>query len=337
MQRFFKTIKVNPFFFAHRSSTSSSVTFTPITSLGSRSTNSIPYPVRKMSTLSGSLLVDDHEIVIKHEIEFPKLDAVEDIHGGIVVDVKKHMNSSQFSSLLKSSMSQWKQQGKRGVWIKLPSEESNLVNAAVEEGFKYHHAEPDYLMLTYWIPETVNTLPANASNRVAICAFVMNDKREVLVVQENAGKFKGSGVWKFPTGVVEEGEDICVAAVREVKEETGIESEFVEVLAFRQSHRAFFRKSDLLFFCMLRPKSFDIQKQESEIAAAQWMPIDEYEKQPFIQKNELFCSVANICKTKVDSGYSGFSTMRTKTGSGKKSYLYYNDMGLKVLYPDHQE
>ncbi|KAF2284771.1 hypothetical protein GH714_030179 [Hevea brasiliensis] len=93
-------------------------------------------------------------------------------------------------------------EGKAGVWIKLPIEFSNLVNPVVQEGFRYHHAEPDYLML-------------------------------VLVVQENSGRFKGTGVWKLPTGAVNEGEDICEAAVREFKEETGIEAEFVKILAFR--------------------------------------------------------------------------------------------------------
>ena len=36
----------------------------------------------------------------------------------------------------------------------------------------------------------------------------------------------------------------------------------------RQWHKAFFRKSDLFFVCMMRPLSFDIQIQESEIEAA---------------------------------------------------------------------
>lgn len=49
----------------------------------------------------------------------------------------------------------------------------------LQEGFKYHHAEPDYLMLVYWIPEIDNSLPENASHRVGIGAFVMNSNREV--------------------------------------------------------------------------------------------------------------------------------------------------------------
>lgn len=76
----------------------------------------------------------------------------------------------------------------------------------------------------------------------------------MLVVKEKSGGFKGKGVWKLPTGVVNEvrflpaqgvlvltfmmsfiiaggkkidkfhpqGEDICTAAIREVKEETGV-------------------------------------------------------------------------------------------------------------------
>lgn len=29
-------------------------------------------------------------------------------------------------------------------------------------------------------------------------------KSQVLVVQEKSGRFRGTGVWKFPTGVVDE-------------------------------------------------------------------------------------------------------------------------------------
>lgn len=39
-------------------------------------------------------------------------------------------------------------------------------------------------------------------------------------------------------------------------------------MLYRQSHKAFFEKSDLFFVCILRPLSFDIQTQELEIEAA---------------------------------------------------------------------
>ncbi|KAH9793749.1 Nudix hydrolase domain-containing protein [Citrus sinensis] len=274
---------------------------------------------------SGISVEEEQNMMPEDGVRCPELlTAVGDLHGGVTVDMKKPMDSKVFSSRLRASLSLWRQQGKRGVWIKLPIELANLVEPAVQEGFRYHHAEPDYLMLVCWIPETADVLPANASHRVGVGAFVMNNKRELLVVQENNGALKGTGVWKLPTGTIEEGEDICAAAVREVKEETGIDTEFVEVLAFRQSHRSFFRKSDLFFVCMLRPRNFHIQKQDSEIAAAQWMQAEDYAAQPYVLKHQMFNYICQICLTKSEKEYAGFSPMPLTTGSGKVSHLYFN-------------
>ncbi|PRQ28209.1 putative hydrolase [Rosa chinensis] len=252
------------------------------------------------------------------------LSGINDQYGGVIVDIIDPIDPASFLSFLTSSIAHWKLEGKKGIWIKLPIQRVNLVEPAVMKGFWYHHAEPTYLMLVNWIPPSPHTLPANASHRVAIGAFLLNQNREVLVVQEKSGKFEGTGVWKFPTGVVDEGEDIYAAAVREVKEETGVDSEFVEVLAFRQSHKSFFEKSDLFFVCMLQALSFDIQKQEQEIEAAQWMPFEEYAAQPFLQNNELLKYTNAICKAKMEGEYSGFSPVATTSSSDEKSYLYLN-------------
>ncbi|KAJ9687036.1 hypothetical protein PVL29_015766 [Vitis rotundifolia] len=182
---------------------------------------------------TSSMLVDEQMVPENSVQQIQLLASTNDGYGGVRVEIKNPMDSNVFGDLLRASISQWRQKGTKGVWIKLPIEHANLIEAAVKEGFRYHHAEPDYLMLVYWIPKTAHTLPANASHRVGIGAFVINSKREVLVVQENSGSFKGTGVWKLPTGVVNEGEDICTAAIREVEEETGIKTEFVEILAFR--------------------------------------------------------------------------------------------------------
>lgn len=152
---------------------------------------------------------------------------------------------------------------------------------------------------------------------------------KVLVVKEKHGYFKGKDAWKFPTGVVNQGEDICAAAIREVKEETGIDTEFMEILAFSQTHQQFLGKSDLFFVCMLQPLSFDITKQDSEIKAAQWIPIDEYVNQTYNREHKPFEYVAKICLTKSQSNYGGFSAVHTLTSSGKQPYLYFNGQDFK--------
>ncbi|MQL92433.1 hypothetical protein Taro_025057 [Colocasia esculenta] len=282
---------------------------------------------RCMSGSTGSMSAVVPVVDKNGEVEL--LPAVEDRYEGVIVEVTAPMDPGAFVSSLRASLLVWRQQKKKGVWIKLPIQHSNLVHPTVQEGFWYHHAEPGYIMLVYWIPSTEHTLPINASHRVGAGGLVMNDKKEVLVVQEKSGMLRGKAIWKLPTGVVDQGEDIIAGAVREVKEETGIDAEFVEVLAFRQSHKSFFDKSDLFFVCLLRPISFDIKIQESEIEAAQWMPLEEFAAQPSVHKHELLKYIADIASAKFERSYTGFSPVRISSiFSNRQACLYVNSKDL---------
>jgi ADP-ribose pyrophosphatase YjhB (NUDIX family) len=275
--------------------------------------------------------MDPDQVVAENGVQL--LASINDDFGGVIVEMKEHMDSSLFLTLLRASMSQWKLQGKKGVWIKLPIGLVNLVETAVKEGFWYHHAEPEYLMLAYWIPETGSTIPINATHRVGVGAIVLNQKRELLVVLEKNGVLRGKGMWKIPTGIVDLGEDIFSGAIREVKEETGIDTEFVEILAFRQFHKSFFGKSDLFFLCMMRPLSFEIEKQDLEIEAAQWMPFDEYAALPYAQSHSLFKYITDLCLANVERGYTGFTPQpATSHFSDQVSYIYLNahDLDSKI-------
>ncbi|KAH1092628.1 hypothetical protein GYH30_038709, partial [Glycine max] len=244
-----------------------------------------------------------------------------------------------FVTLLRTSLSKWKKQAKCGVWIKLPTALVNFVETAVKEGFRYHHAEPNYLMLVYWIiPETSCTNPPNASHRVRVGGLVLNDKKEVLVVQEKRGIFHEIGLWKIPTGIVEAGEELLAAAVREVKEETGVNDALLLMFMIcRHADNSLFRKSELFFLCMLRPLSTDdIKKQDLEIDRCcqgiqsffnlfglDWMPFEEYAAhtemhEPFKYENEL-------CLAKLERFYAGFSPRHISSYFKEQlSYLYLN-------------
>ena len=108
-------------------------------------------------------------------------------------------------------------------------------------------------MLTRWLPEDEpDMLPPNASHQVGIGAFVQNGEGKTLLVQERRGPAAAAArpdFWKLPTGLVEQGEDIPAAAVREVLEETGVKTEFVSILGIRHGHGVAFGKSDMFFPC----------------------------------------------------------------------------------------
>ena len=72
------------------------------------------------------------------------------------------------------------------------------------------------------------------------------------------------------------GEHLVDGVLREVREETGIETRFVELVGFRHWHGYRFGKSDIYFICRLDPLTEEIRVQESEIEMCMWMPLGDY-------------------------------------------------------------
>ncbi len=49
----------------------------------------------------------------------------------------------QFEESMQVAMQAWRESRKRGVWLKVPREKSNLIPSAISVlGFDFHHAEP---------------------------------------------------------------------------------------------------------------------------------------------------------------------------------------------------
>ncbi|KAL0034735.1 hypothetical protein WJX77_004757 [Trebouxia sp. C0004] len=247
-----------------------------------------------------------------------------DAYEGFIVSADDLPSTSdEFESRLQQSLQDWQKSGKKGIWITVPAEKSQLIPVAVQHGFTFHHAEKGYVMLTRWLPTTEDTLPPNASHQVGIGAFVVNSRREVLVVQERLGPLKGSGVWKMPTGLVMVGEDITEAAEREVLEETGLEATFEAVLAIRQSHQAAFGKSDMFFAVALKPVD-DTQKlvaQATEVEGVKWMPLEEYASNPFSATKPLYNKLVQQCVVYANGTYTGMKASSMNSGRGDRVEL----------------
>jgi hypothetical protein len=157
----------------------------------------------------------------------------EDSYGGAVVETASAVDPTDFSSALGKATTLWRAQNKRGIWLKLMTSQAALIPFAVQHGFDFHHAEAGHVMMTLWLPDEPSTLPPNASHQVrlfwgvekavglnpaldprrrldacgnllplttlgvqvGVGALVLNDKGEMLVVQERSGPLKGRAVW----------------------------------------------------------------------------------------------------------------------------------------------
>ena len=203
--------------------------------------------------------------------------------GGVLVDPLTLPQDPQgFRSQLAYSMDEWIAEGYKVAWLEVPLDKSALVPVAVEAGFSYHHADESYLMMTNQL-EQDSYIPPYATHHIGVGAVVVSENRELLVVSERY-KFRGTRGpgYKLPGGALMPGEHLAEGIVREVLEETGIQSKFEALACFRHWHGYRYGKSDIYFVCRLSPLSHDITRQEEEIAECLWMPVDDFLEDPQI-------------------------------------------------------
>ncbi len=77
-----------------------------------------------------------------------------------------------------------------------------------------------------WLREVGKGVPGYVTPKVAVGAVVGNERGEILLVQR-----ADSGVWLYPTGWADVGYSASEVAVKEVREETGIEIEVHRLIA----------------------------------------------------------------------------------------------------------
>ena len=115
---------------------------------------------------------------------------------------------------------------------------------------------------------------------VGVGAVVIDEGKMILVKR---GVEPGKGKWSIPGGLVELGEAVREATVREAKEETGLDVEIAvdkPIDAFDNidvDERGGLRYHYVLIQFFTRPKSGTL-KPSSDVSDAKWVPLEEVEK-----------------------------------------------------------
>lgn len=220
------------------------------------------------------------------------LEATTNPFGGIIPNPSSlPPEPDHFRIALAESLSAWREEGYKAVWLEVPIGLSALIPVAVAAGFSFHHsgAKPNlyspgmeddqYLMMTLQLePEAF--VPPYATHYIGVGGVVLNDDRELLVVCERHRNLGQPPFYKLPGGAVHPGEHLVDAAIREVLEETGIHTQFEALACFRHWHGYRYGKSDIYFVCRLSPLSQEITMQEEEIEECLWMSVEEYLDSP---------------------------------------------------------
>ncbi len=110
---------------------------------------------------------------------------------------------------------------------------------------------------------------------VAVCAVVSGSR--ILLIKRTKGNF--IGYWALPGGKIEPDEHLSDAAVREIREETGIDSEFISYIGLVSEHLiSDSRVTDhfILHLCKVRPVTTKITRNEA--GKARWFELEKLDE-----------------------------------------------------------
>ena len=149
---------------------------------------------------------------------------------------------------------------------------------------------------------------------LGVAGLVINDLSEWLVVKKRYGGLKG--VWSLPAGFVNQDETIDEAALREVREETGVDCIVDSMIGFR-SGVIKNEISDNMAIFLLRPIEEQpiLQAQLSELYEVSWKhPLD------LVQEETASVMLYEIAKSSLDGGFPTIEGINPGDVFGYTSY-----------------
>lgn len=125
---------------------------------------------------------------------------------------------------------------------------------------------------------------------------VFNDKNQVLLTKHSQNKH-----WSFPKGLIDPGQTSKEAALREVREEGGIEAEIVDKVGY--SKYVYTLNGEKIFkvvtYFLMKYKNGDPKNHDFEVEEAGWFEVDDAIKQlTFTQDKVLLKKAIDLVKLK---------------------------------------
>ena len=108
-----------------------------------------------------------------------------------------------------------------------------------------------------------------------IGVFILNNYGQILLQKRSSNKKNYPNMWALCTGRVEKNKDIQATAIREIKEELGIDVSIKELHSFANGKFDIINENSSTYFfcirCNLKEEKFIIQKEE--LSQVKWFDI----------------------------------------------------------------
>jgi ADP-ribose pyrophosphatase YjhB (NUDIX family) len=188
---------------------------------------------------------------------------------------------TELSDLIYSETAKWETRirGRRGedaavLWIRIPEQSSHFLTWFLRHSFTMHHAVRDHIMVVR--PKSTRAvIPLYGTHYARVeCVVIEQGTGRILMVREQVGP--ADAYLKLVTGSVELNEYISRAAVREVREETGVSCSLVGLLGMGNRLGTRFGRDEILIGVLLSaPQGQTPRGDGREICEAIWAAPEE--------------------------------------------------------------
>jgi 8-oxo-dGTP diphosphatase len=116
---------------------------------------------------------------------------------------------------------------------------------------------------------TANLFPIPA---IGVGGIIFNRQNQVLLIQRNQPP--AMGLWSIPGGKLEAGESLTEACKREIKEETGLETDIKNIVAVVERRIENFHYVIIDYLALLIDEEQTVPVAQSDIADAKWVDLE---------------------------------------------------------------
>ncbi len=223
------------------------------------------------------------------------LQTKKDLYNGLIIETESIQASvSDFKQSLQNLLATATKEKIALLWLDLTSSQAQHIAVALEIGFEFHNCEAKRTTLTYQVTKDAY-IPVAPTHTIGVGAVVINEKNELLMVRDRI--HTSNSIYKLPGGMLEHAQSLEEGVIREVWEETGIESKLIKMVSVLNSHPFTFNKSNMYIVFQLEALSSKINVIDThEIEFALWIPLNEFfahEKMSEFQKKLVHAALEN--------------------------------------------